>query len=66
MDAPENAEIASVQFNGGWIMEARINISEFNPDLTGIEEFEEGMIIGFGRCINKLVKVFYLFNYQKS
>ena len=52
MGSPENAEIASEEFDDGWIIEARIGIDEFNSDLTGIEEFTEGMVIGFGRCIN--------------
>jgi len=52
MDSPENAEIASAKFDGGWVIEARIGIDEFNSDLTGLGEFEEGMKIGFGRCIN--------------
>jgi hypothetical protein len=52
MDGPENAEIASSGFDGGWIIEARIGADEFNADLTGISKFEEGMKIGFGRCIN--------------
>jgi hypothetical protein len=52
MNSPENAEIASAEFDGGWIIEARIGIDEFNSDLTGVERFEEGMKIGFGRCIN--------------
>jgi len=52
MGSPENAEIASVEFGEGWIIEARIDIGELNSDLTGIKEFREGMIIGFGRCIN--------------
>jgi len=52
MGSPENAEIASAEFGDGWIIEARINIGELNSDLTGIEEFHEGMVIGFGRCIN--------------
>lgn len=52
MNSPENAEIASAEFDGGWIIEARIGIDGFNSDLTGLEEFQEGMKIGFGRCIN--------------
>lgn len=52
MDKPENAEIASVKFDKGWIIEARIGINEFNADLIGLKKFEEGMKIGFGRCIN--------------
>jgi hypothetical protein len=52
MNGPENAEIASAQFDGGWIIEARIGIDEFNADLTDLKKLEEGMKIGFGRCIN--------------
>jgi hypothetical protein len=52
MDGPENAEIASAEFDKGWIIEARIGIDEFNADLTGLKKLEEGMKIGFGRCIN--------------
>jgi len=52
MDSPENAEIASVEFDGGWIIEARIGMDELNSDLTGLGKLEEGMKIGFGRCIN--------------
>ena len=52
MERPQNAEIASSKFGNGWIIEARIGVDEFNSDLTGIAQFEEGMKIGFGRCIN--------------
>jgi hypothetical protein len=52
MDSPANAEIASAKFDGGWIIEARIGIDELNSDLIGLAKFEEGMKIGFGRCIN--------------
>lgn len=52
MGRPENAEIESSKFDGGWIIEARIGIDEFNADLIKLKKFEEGMKIGFGRCIN--------------
>lgn len=52
MGSPQNSEIASAKFDGGWIIEARIGLDSFNPDLTGIRKLEEGMKIGFGRCIN--------------
>ncbi|MFC1717306.1 sugar-binding protein [Candidatus Poribacteria bacterium] len=52
MERPQNAEIASSNFDDGWIIEARIGVDEFNSDLTGIAQFEEGMKMGFGRAIN--------------
>jgi len=56
MNAPVNAEINSAMFDKGWIIEARIGVDAFNADLTGIQKFEEGMTIGFGRCINDIDK----------
>jgi len=52
VNMPEDSEIASAKFDKGWVIEARIGIEEFNADLTGIKKLEEGMTIGFGRCIN--------------
>jgi hypothetical protein len=52
MGCPQNAVIAASKFDKGWIIEAQIGADDFNADLTGIAEFQEGMKIGFGRCIN--------------
>jgi hypothetical protein len=52
IERPQNSDIASSEFHGGWIIEARIGLNEFNADLIGLEKFQEGMKIGFGRCIN--------------
>jgi len=52
MNRPEDAEIKSAKFEGGWVIEARIGREEFNADLIGLKRFEEGMVLGFGRCIN--------------